>query len=112
MVILRLSKKQEAGKLQPGDCLRIRANYVEKGKPDFFFHCSLLLQGLHCDFACLMFHYLVNRPSEERVHEIIVNAVEIEQVSLVRPEVWAAQGPVLQAKINTSAAASMGCGFC
>uniref|UniRef100_A0A8B9I2M7 Ribonucleotide reductase regulatory TP53 inducible subunit M2B n=1 Tax=Anser brachyrhynchus TaxID=132585 RepID=A0A8B9I2M7_9AVES len=35
--------------------------------------------GLHCDFACLMFHYLVNRPSEERVREIIVNAVEIEQ---------------------------------
>uniref|UniRef100_A0A7M4E7A8 Ribonucleotide reductase regulatory TP53 inducible subunit M2B n=1 Tax=Crocodylus porosus TaxID=8502 RepID=A0A7M4E7A8_CROPO len=36
-------------------------------------------EGLHCDFACLMFHYLVNRPSEERVKEIIVNAVEIEQ---------------------------------
>uniref|UniRef100_A0A8C4L3A8 Ribonucleotide reductase regulatory TP53 inducible subunit M2B n=1 Tax=Equus asinus asinus TaxID=83772 RepID=A0A8C4L3A8_EQUAS len=37
------------------------------------------LQGLHCDFACLMFQYLVNKPSEERVREIIVNAVEIEQ---------------------------------
>ncbi|XP_042642124.1 ribonucleoside-diphosphate reductase subunit M2 B [Tyto alba] len=36
-------------------------------------------EGLHCDFACLMFQYLVNRPSEERVCEIIVNAVEIEQ---------------------------------
>ncbi|XP_053855794.1 ribonucleoside-diphosphate reductase subunit M2 B isoform X2 [Vidua macroura] len=36
-------------------------------------------EGLHCDFACLMFHYLVNKPSEERVCEIIVNAVEIEQ---------------------------------
>ncbi|KAM6275352.1 ribonucleoside-diphosphate reductase subunit M2 B isoform 2-T2 [Spheniscus humboldti] len=36
-------------------------------------------EGLHCDFACLMFHYLVNRPSEERVCEIIINAVEIEQ---------------------------------
>ncbi|KAI1243549.1 hypothetical protein IHE44_0001179 [Lamprotornis superbus] len=36
-------------------------------------------EGLHCDFACLMFHYLVNKPSEERVREIIVNAVEIEQ---------------------------------
>ncbi|PKU36762.1 ribonucleoside-diphosphate reductase subunit m2 hypothetical protein [Limosa lapponica baueri] len=36
-------------------------------------------EGLHCDFACLMFHYLVNRPSEERVREIIINAVEIEQ---------------------------------
>ncbi|XP_062985971.1 ribonucleoside-diphosphate reductase subunit M2 B [Elgaria multicarinata webbii] len=36
-------------------------------------------EGLHCDFACLMFRYLVNKPSEERVKEIIVNAVEIEQ---------------------------------
>ncbi|XP_036193833.1 ribonucleoside-diphosphate reductase subunit M2 B isoform X2 [Myotis myotis] len=36
-------------------------------------------EGLHCDFACLMFRYLVNKPSEKRVREIIVNAVEIEQ---------------------------------
>ncbi|XP_042318432.1 ribonucleoside-diphosphate reductase subunit M2 B isoform X3 [Sceloporus undulatus] len=36
-------------------------------------------EGLHCDFACLMFQYLVNKPLEERVREIIVNAVEIEQ---------------------------------
>ncbi|XP_006916767.1 ribonucleoside-diphosphate reductase subunit M2 B [Pteropus alecto] len=36
-------------------------------------------EGLHCDFACLMFQYLVNKPSEERVREVIVNAVEIEQ---------------------------------
>ncbi|CAM2106900.1 unnamed protein product [Caretta caretta] len=36
-------------------------------------------EGLHCDFACLIFNYLVNKPSEERVKEIIVNAVEIEQ---------------------------------
>ncbi|XP_015283654.1 PREDICTED: ribonucleoside-diphosphate reductase subunit M2 B [Gekko japonicus] len=36
-------------------------------------------EGLHCDFACLMFQYIVNKPSEERVKEIIVNAVEIEQ---------------------------------
>ncbi|KAM4689199.1 ribonucleoside-diphosphate reductase subunit M2 B [Discoglossus pictus] len=36
-------------------------------------------EGLHCDFACLMFRYLVNKPSEERVTEIIVNAVRIEQ---------------------------------
>lgn len=62
------------------------------GKNDFFvFHCSLLFQGLHCDFACLMFHYLVNRPSEERVREIIVNAVEIEQVSLAVTALWTAQ---------------------
>ncbi|XP_004607745.2 ribonucleoside-diphosphate reductase subunit M2 B isoform X1 [Sorex araneus] len=36
-------------------------------------------EGLHCDFACLIFHYLVNKPSEERVTEIIANAVGIEQ---------------------------------
>ncbi|XP_043921603.1 ribonucleoside-diphosphate reductase subunit M2 B [Protopterus annectens] len=36
-------------------------------------------EGLHCDFACLMFKYLVNKPSEERVKEIIVGAVKIEQ---------------------------------
>lgn len=69
-------------------------NYVEEGKTAlflFFFHCSLFFQGLHCDFACLMFHYLVNRPSEERVCEIIVNAVEIEQVSLAVTASWAVQ---------------------
>ncbi|OBS73701.1 hypothetical protein A6R68_15760 [Neotoma lepida] len=38
-------------------------------------------EGLHCDFACLMFQYLVNKPSEERVRDIIVDAVQIEQVS-------------------------------
>ncbi|MEJ1274975.1 hypothetical protein NN561_005869 [Cricetulus griseus] len=37
-------------------------------------------EGLHCDFACLMFQYLVNKPSEDRVREIIVDAVQIEQV--------------------------------
>lgn len=36
-------------------------------------------EGLHCDFACLMFQYLVNKPSEERVREIIIDAVKIEQ---------------------------------
>ncbi|XP_058131828.1 ribonucleoside-diphosphate reductase subunit M2 B isoform X1 [Dasypus novemcinctus] len=36
-------------------------------------------EGLHCDFACLMFQYLVNKPSEEKVREIIVNAVDIEK---------------------------------
>ncbi|XP_077207878.1 ribonucleoside-diphosphate reductase subunit M2 B [Paroedura picta] len=36
-------------------------------------------EGLHCDFACLMFQHLVNRPPEERVKEIIAHAVEIEQ---------------------------------
>ena len=38
-----------------------------------------LFQGLHCDFACLMFNHLVNKPSQERVHQIIQEAVIIEQ---------------------------------
>lgn len=38
------------------------------------------LQGLHCDFACLMFKHLVNKPSQQTVSDIIKNAVEIEQV--------------------------------
>lgn len=36
-------------------------------------------EGLHCDFACLMFSYLVNKPSEEKIKEIIKDAVVIEQ---------------------------------
>ena len=38
-----------------------------------------ITQGLHCDFACLMFTYLKNKPSEERIKEIIKDAVVIEQ---------------------------------
>jgi len=36
-------------------------------------------EGLHCDFACLMFKYLKNKPSEEHVKDIIKDAVRIEQ---------------------------------
>lgn len=36
-------------------------------------------EGLHCDFACLMFSYLVQKPSKERVTGIIKDAVIIEQ---------------------------------
>ncbi|KAL8560737.1 hypothetical protein ACOMHN_046420 [Nucella lapillus] len=36
-------------------------------------------EGLHCDFACLMFRHLVNKPSQERIHTIIKDAVRIEQ---------------------------------
>merc|ERR1712105_201001 len=35
-------------------------------------------EGLHTDFACLMFHHLVNKPSQERIYEIVTEAVEIE----------------------------------
>jgi ribonucleotide reductase beta subunit family protein with ferritin-like domain len=36
-------------------------------------------EGLHCDFACLLYNQLVNKLSEERILEIITNAVEIEK---------------------------------
>lgn len=36
-------------------------------------------EGLHCDFACLMFSYLKNKPSQETIIGIIKDAVEIEQ---------------------------------
>ena len=39
----------------------------------------MFFQGLHCDFACLMYSHLNNKPSQERVHQIISEAVKIEQ---------------------------------
>ncbi|GFV44814.1 ribonucleoside-diphosphate reductase subunit M2 [Trichonephila clavipes] len=36
-------------------------------------------EGLHCDFACLMFSHIKNKPSEKRVVQIITDAVKIEQ---------------------------------
>ena len=36
-------------------------------------------EGLHCDFACLLFSLLQHRPSTERVRQIIEEAVVIEQ---------------------------------
>lgn len=36
-------------------------------------------EGLHCDFACLLYKQLINKLSESRVKEIIKNAVEIEK---------------------------------
>jgi ribonucleoside-diphosphate reductase beta chain len=36
-------------------------------------------EGLHCDFACLLFGMLKNKLSEKEVHEMITSAVEIEQ---------------------------------
>merc|ERR1711952_444077 len=35
-------------------------------------------EGLHTDFACLMFHHPKNKPSEERIVQIVSEAVEIE----------------------------------
>lgn len=36
-------------------------------------------EGLHCDFACLMFRHIVQKPSQDRIREIIREAVAIEQ---------------------------------
>ncbi|TXK52002.1 ribonucleoside-diphosphate reductase [Pontibacter qinzhouensis] len=36
-------------------------------------------EGLHCDFACLLYSMLENKLPEARVHEIIRDAVTIEQ---------------------------------
>ena len=37
-------------------------------------------EGLHCDFACLLYnHHLVNKLSKETVTKIITDAVEIEK---------------------------------
>ncbi|KAG0130273.1 ribonucleotide reductase [Tuber indicum] len=36
-------------------------------------------EGLHTDFACLLFNHLNNRPSQQAVQDIIVEAVGIEQ---------------------------------
>merc|ERR1711935_668360 len=35
-------------------------------------------EGLHTDFACLMFKHLVNKPTTARIMEIVCDAVEIE----------------------------------
>lgn len=36
-------------------------------------------EGLHTDFACLLFSHLNNRPSKQIIQDIIVDAVKIEQ---------------------------------
>ena len=36
-------------------------------------------EGLHCDFACLMYSHLKHKPSPQKVTYIITNAVQIEQ---------------------------------
>lgn len=36
-------------------------------------------EGLHCSFAVLMYEHLLNKVTQERVHEIIKEAVQIEE---------------------------------
>ena len=40
-------------------------------------------EGLHTDFACLLFSHLNHRPSKDRVQDIITEAVKIEQEFLI-----------------------------
>jgi len=40
-------------------------------------------EGLHCDFACLLYNQLVNKLSVEKVTDIITNAVAIEKEFVV-----------------------------
>ena len=36
-------------------------------------------EGLHCEFACLMFSKIKHKPSGEKVRKIVTDAVAIEQ---------------------------------
>jgi len=41
-------------------------------------------EGLHCDFACLLYNnHIINKLSKERIAEIITNAVEIEKEFII-----------------------------
>ena len=42
-------------------------------------------EGLHCDFACLLYARLVNKLPEGRITEIVSGAVEIEEASPTLP---------------------------
>ena len=35
-------------------------------------------EGLHCQFACLLYHMLINKPPQEEIHQMIQEAVNIE----------------------------------
>lgn len=36
-------------------------------------------EGLHCEFACLLYKYLIKKPPQDRIYEIITEAVKIEK---------------------------------
>jgi ribonucleoside-diphosphate reductase beta chain len=41
-------------------------------------------EGLHCEFACLLYNnYVQNKLSQERVYEIILDAVKIEKEFII-----------------------------
>jgi ribonucleoside-diphosphate reductase subunit M2 len=53
--------------------------------PGLCFSNELISQdeGFHCDFACLLYSKLVNRPPESQIVEIISSAVKIESEFVV-----------------------------
>ena len=41
-------------------------------------------EGLHCDFACLLYNaHIVNKLPKQRIQDIITNAVEIEKEFII-----------------------------
>ena len=40
-------------------------------------------EGMHCDFACLLYHKLKNKLSEEEIHDTMKQAVEIEKEFII-----------------------------
>lgn len=66
----------------PGLCFSNELISRDEGKKSCYCCSSLLtfhLAGLHCDFACLLFSMLVQKPSDALVTRIIRDAVEIEK---------------------------------
>ena len=52
-----------------------------KGKMPGLGHSNELIsrdEGLHCDFSCLMYHHLRNKVPNDRIKEIVFEAVDIE----------------------------------
>ena len=62
-------------------CLQFLAPIISGLMPGLTFSNELISrdEGLHCDFACLLYTKLKHKPSPERIRAIICDAVKIEQ---------------------------------
>ncbi len=45
-------------------------------------------EGLHCDFACLLYSMLINKFPESRIAEIVSSAVEIKMEFVTDATLW------------------------
>jgi len=45
-------------------------------------------EGLHCDFACLLYSKLINKLPESRIIEIVISAVKIEMEFVTNATLW------------------------